>query len=340
MTPSSDPTTDLGYQYRCVDRSVLLPVFKRYYVAFFFRFIPRGLTANLITLISTGCIFSLLVIERLDVGLSPTQWAALIAFMLHAYLVGDHLDGMQAKQTGTSSPLGEFLDHYLDVYNGAIVFFVLLSFLGPISAGCFYGLLYLNCLAFAATMMAELERQELFFGFLGTLEGVWLLIVFFLSWLIEPIQDFWRIRLLGDLAVYWVVIIGMGLGYLGTLIDLIKRVGYCPRPFLFYSGLSLVLVLALYHQQMDFWWGWLLVVLYSGEYIGKVMASYLTRHPHRYPDWIASVGIVGLAVCVGLLPSAAAPVFLGLTVYLAVRVILVFVGTVYRLRRYWRWVNP
>jgi phosphatidylglycerophosphate synthase len=340
MTHSTDPTMTSEYHYRCTDQSLLLPLFKRYYVAFFFRFVPRGLTANFITLISSGCIFSLMVIDSAGVRLSQAQWAGLIAFMLHAYLVGDHLDGMQAKQTRTSSPLGEFLDHYLDVYNGAIVFYILLSFLGPIPAVWFYTLLYLNCLAFAATMMVELEHQALFFGFLGTLEGLLLLIVFFVSWLMPPVRDFWQLRLPGDIALYWIVIVGMGLGYVGTLIDLFKRLRYCPRPFFFYGVISLVLVTALGYHDPEAWWGWLLVVLYSGEYIGKVMASYLLHRRHRYPDLIASVGIVWLAVCIGLLPSWVGPVFYGLTVYLGLRVIVVFARTVFQLRGYWYWVNP
>ena len=110
------------YKYNCIDKSILLPYFKKYYVSIFFKVVPFWLTANFITLISTFFIFALLVIVLLSENLTTVSNTLAIIFCLHTYIVGDHLDGMQAKHTKTSSPLGEFLDHYLDVFNGATAF--------------------------------------------------------------------------------------------------------------------------------------------------------------------------------------------------------------------------
>ena len=77
---------------------------------------------------------------------------------------------MQAKHTKTSSPLGEFLDHYLDVFNGAIILYVFVIYLESIPPLVFYFFVYLNSIAFAVTLYEELERNELYFGVLGTLE--------------------------------------------------------------------------------------------------------------------------------------------------------------------------
>jgi len=349
MTTSQEPQqtktmaeAPYPYRYRCIDKSILLPYFKKYYVAFFFRYVPPWLTANFITLISTAFIFGLLVVELVCPDLSPTAKAAVIAFALHAYLVGDHLDGMQAKATGTSSPLGEFLDHYLDVYNGAIVFLVLVAFFNPVAPIWFYGLLWLNCLAFAATMMEELERQELYFNYLGTLEGVLLLIVFFLSWLIPSVREFWQWRVFGDYPLFSFILPALGLGYLGTIIDILRRLRYSPWPFTLYSLCSLLLVWFLYQNAVNPVKAWLIVVLYSGEYIGKVMGSYLLVRRHRYPDLAASAIILLLTIGVWWQPTFFGPKgwLDGLAIYLGLRVAWVFIHNFRQLQAHWHWLNP
>ena len=108
------------YCYNCVDQSILLPWFKKYYVAFYFKFIPQGLTANCITLLSSVAMWIMLYLGLNSELYSIPFLAGSFFFLLHFYVVGDHLDGMQAKETRTSSPLGEFLDHYFDIYNSAI----------------------------------------------------------------------------------------------------------------------------------------------------------------------------------------------------------------------------
>ena len=128
----------IQYKYNCIDKSILLPFFKKYYVEYFFKFVPRCLTANIITIISTGFIFATLPIVYYSNVISLEVQTILLVFCINAYTVGDHLDGMQAKRTNTSTPLGEFLDHYLDVFNGAILFYVITIYLAPIPELIFY----------------------------------------------------------------------------------------------------------------------------------------------------------------------------------------------------------
>ena len=199
------------YKYNCIDKSILLPYFKKYYVSLFFKVVPFWLTANFITLISTFFIFALLVIALLSENLTTVSNTLAIIFCLHTYIVGDHLDGMQAKHTKTSSPLGEFLDHYLDVFNGAIILYVFVIYLESIPPLIFYFFVYLNSIAFAVTLYEELERNELYFGVLGTLEGVILLIIFFITWLIPTTKAFWVSELFAGYQNYWIVVFCLAL---------------------------------------------------------------------------------------------------------------------------------
>jgi ethanolaminephosphotransferase len=331
------------YTYNCIDKSILLPYFKKYYVSFFFKFVPRGLTANFITLISTSFIIYLLYAStRPDVESSAT-FALLLAFCLHNYLVGDHLDGMQAKATGTGSPLGEYMDHYLDVYNGAIVLLALTVFFGPLPKLTFYWFIVFNALSFAITMVEELERQELVFGLLGTLEGIVLLVLFFVTWAVEPVRDFWNQELFQGYARYWLVILFFGLGYIGTIVDVARRIGYFPRQFLVFTLATLLMAYSLYQSGYSNIISWLCVTLYSGEYISKVMESYLIGKKHKYPDLLVliTVSLASMMIFLDILRNEIIRnVIIVMMVYLGFKVVTLFVLVVFQLKHHWIWVNP
>ena len=332
-----------SYQYNCIDKSILLPYYKNYYVTPFFRIVPEWLTANFITILSSGFVVGMTVISIIFETSNSSLQALIFAFCLHTYLLGDHLDGMQAKESGTSSPLGEFLDHYLDVYNGAIVFFTLLIFLGPIPRNVFIFLMVLNCIAFAATMVEELENQMLVFGYLGTLEGVLVLMVFYVSWIIPPVRELWQKELAYGYPAYWIIIMGLGLGYVGTIVDIIIRLGRVPGRFFLYCAGCGILAYLLVDQPISELWAWLLLILFSGDYIARVMQGYLLSGPHPYPDIVASLMI--LLVLIGKLVGIQndkwmSHFFLLLSIWLICKVAYAFVSTVYKLREHWHWVNP
>jgi len=330
------------YKYNCVDKSILLPYFKKYYVSLFFKVVPFWLTANFITLISTFFIFSLLVIVLLSEELTTVSTTLIIIFCLHIYIVGDHLDGMQAEYTQTSSPLGEFLDHYLDVYNGAIILYVLVMYLHPIPPIVFYCFVYLNIIAFAVTMYEELERNELCFGMLGTLEAVLLLIIFFITWLIPTTKNFWLGELFAGYSNYWMVIFLFGIGYLFTVVDVLKRVGYVSKSLLLFMLIELILCFLLFKLKTDYLFGWILITLYGGEYILKIMESYLVGTRKKYPDNFSTiiVLIILLAYLTGFLSNKTINnILFYLSFYLAIKLVYLFASTFLRMKVHWLWYN-
>lgn len=333
----------IPYQYNCIDKSIVLPFYKKYYVSFFFRFVPAWLTANFITIISTGFVGGMLFVSLVYNDHGSPFHALIFAFCLHNYLLGDHLDGMQAKESGTSSPLGEFMDHYLDVYNGAIVLLTLSVFLGPLPKTAFLVLMVLNCIAFAATMVEELENRMLIFGFLGTLEGVLILITFYLSWLIPSIREMWNHELLPGYPAYWIVIIGLGVGYLYTTIDILFRLRRIPKPFaVFCCACAMLACLLVLHPVSQFW-AWLLLILFSGDYIARVMQGYLLSGPHPYPDILSSIllFLVLLGNVMNWVDTGVIQIFyLFLSAWFTGKVICSFGITFYKLRENWFWLNP
>lgn len=111
-----------GYEYRCVDRSVLKPV----YDFLFVRGVVRGLSprraANDVSLLSQ--LFALLPVAVTVLGGERGTWwlwGVLAPVGYLGYIVFDNADGAHARKTSTSSPLGELVDHWYDAWNAALL---------------------------------------------------------------------------------------------------------------------------------------------------------------------------------------------------------------------------
>src|SRR5688572_31878006 len=115
------------YQYRCKDYSLVTPLFKKWVITPLIKIVPWVIPANIITLISNGFVYLALYLS-LNAELAGNYTPLCISACLLLYLIGDHLDGMQAKRTGTGSALGEFCDHYLDAFNNGIIVYTMLVF--------------------------------------------------------------------------------------------------------------------------------------------------------------------------------------------------------------------
>ena len=100
-----------NYRYNCVDKSILLPWLKKNLFAVLHRGIPYGVPANMLTLISIIIMWTtfFLFVNLEEVAGHDILLAVAAIFL---YILFDHFDGLQAKATRSSSPLGEILDHF------------------------------------------------------------------------------------------------------------------------------------------------------------------------------------------------------------------------------------
>jgi phosphatidylglycerophosphate synthase len=324
------------YEYRCTDRSVLIGPFRKYWAGAFMLTVPWRLPANFVTLLASAFMWVLLACLIANAPLDPAWRGLLFAALLHCYVVYDHIDGMQAKRSRTSSALGEYLDHSLDVYHGAIA---VLAIFGLVGFGDRLAvLLLLGCshLAFAATMVEEKERGELYFGPIGSLEGVLLFIAFCLSWAVPAARGWWLAPLAGDWPAYYLLIVGGALGSLVAVVDCLRRVGRVPWPFVGFALGQGVLIAVLHYAQVPLWTSVAILMLHGGDYVGRVIGSHLLRTPHPAPDFWAPAAALALPI----LPWFAefyAPLS---AAYLALRTAWGIGRTLRPMRSCWLWVNP
>ncbi len=165
------------YSYSTDDRSVLLPYLQRWLWRPLLERLPRSLHPNSITIF--GCLMEFVSVAFVMLGLYGMRWAFLPAGVcLFVYITADNIDGAHARRTGQSHPIGEFLDHWLDLFNGALM---MLTFFAVIQlAGLGYVLLLATCcLAFFAAVFEQFHRGILVHGKVGSIEAAFLLLLSF-----------------------------------------------------------------------------------------------------------------------------------------------------------------
>lgn len=321
------------YTYRCVDRSPLVGPFCRYGVRWFVQWMPPTVPANLLTLGSSACMWVML---GLAVAATGAAWLAPWCLVLMAgYVIYDHADGMHSRRTGTSSALGEFLDHYTDAFHGSITVVVMFLVAGRGDSPLLVPLVWAVALAGAATMVEERERRELYFGFIGPLEGMLLALGFFATWCHPAAAAGWHAPLLGDFTRFESAMIVGVAGSLLTTASCLRRIGRVP------SGLAWFALAGVAMGGLSLWFGavwWvtaLVLTLHGADYTGRVIASHLRGTPSPSPDWVAPVGLA-VALVAGMPAVGAGGVVAGWLLVRNVRLVTSFMAV---FGVHWRWRN-
>lgn len=152
------------------------------------KYIPVRVPANAITLLgSISCFIAFLLLSGILVGpmseFAPDHpWVfGLACVFVFIYQVTDSLDGLQARRNGSSGPLGEFLDHWLDSINAfTLPLGIALAFpvIPPVIV--VFGIL-IFAMADWLTGRSVLKRGMMEFGPIGGEEGLSLVSLFLLS---------------------------------------------------------------------------------------------------------------------------------------------------------------
>jgi phosphatidylglycerophosphate synthase len=324
------------YRYNCVDESVLLPILKKHVFIPLHRWIPYGVPANYLTLVSIVMMWGIfLYFTTLELP-SPAEIGAAV-LVITAYVIFDHFDGLQAKLTQTSSPLGEWLDHFSDVFNGAIVVYLGFKCLHLPLDGLFLVLTWLNFVAFAATYVEQRVRRELYFGKIGSLEGVVLMIAVLALCVPESGRALWHLEL--GWPIYQFLLASFALGCFGTVITCLQRMRALPREFLVFSiGGSLLVLLGIY-LELSTSWLFCAITIFSSEFILRNMQQHLTSQESVTVDLVVFGLLAGLVGFHWLSwnPIPLLMLFslgLGLSMLLRCRRLLTL------WRPYWVWWNP
>ena len=323
------------YSYRCKDYSILTPPFKRWMVEPMYKLVPRGIPANIITLFSNLFIYAALYLAYYDELLGAVNFIVIPLFIL-IYLIGDHLDGMQAKHTGTGSALGEFCDHYLDSFNNGILLIVIFLLFDISDPYLVAALISVSYIAHTVVFYEQFKTGWLIFEKLGSLEAVALTIVLVLAAYFPSVFQFYQSELVLGFTVMESIMILSTVGAVGTLIKTLGRIEHITYAFwLFIITVLAVSFLsaAMYSSLVVF----VIITLYSSVYIGKLMQGHLVDGIERSPGLFTPI----LLVLLYLTDFSGWTDFrIVISVYLFGSVALIVYKTFKPLSQYWVWWNP
>lgn len=320
------------YLYRCNDYSLLTPVFKQWIITPLIRIVPWSVPANIITITS-----NLFVYLGLFLALRP-QWLGtlnpiIIAACLILYLIGDHLDGMQAKRTGTGSALGEFCDHYLDAFNNGVIVFMMFTVFDIHHPAAMVSVIVISYWAHMAVFYEQFKTGWLTFERIGSLEGVLLSALLIGLTILKPFDALMTYNLAGTLTVAEVIIAGSTLGAFMTFIQTARRTpGIMPGYWIFVLLIIVVGVSGMF--VLNGFQLFVVLTLYASFYIGWVMYAHLIDGRERHTDWITPVFLL-LCALTGLSDY----IFELTTVYLSARIIHLIRKSFGELSVYWVWQN-
>ena len=326
------------YHYLCRDHSLLTPPFRRFLVRPIMPLIPRRVPANVITIFSNLVVYFAFFLALTE-GPGTRSNFTLIAILVLLYAVGDHADGMQAQRTRTSSPLGEFIDHFLDAFNnGVLIAIVLLLFRIPNSPAVVF--LFLSFyLAHAAVYYEEYRTKWLVFEWISSLEATLLVVVLLLVGRSVHFRVGLKWPAGWGLTVAETGFVVAGLFALLTFLRVWQRVGTLSLRFGSFCSCTILLALAscFFFDRIT---ALVLLVLYCVEYIGRLMYAHLVDRVEKFPDFVVPLVItVGLGMSV-YFEEAAALSFFAMVIYTVLLIIMLVCRTFSRLRQCWVWWNP
>lgn len=323
------------YQYRVSDNSILTPAFKKYMVEPLFRFVPWGIPANLITILSNLFMYAALWLALVEWPGRTLRFLLIPLFVL-GYAIGDHLDGMQAKRTGTSSALGEFCDHYLDIFNnGILLFIVCLSF--NITQPCLVAFFLTSAYLVHATIFYEqFSTKWLYFEKIGSLESLFILLLCISFSVIRPVYLFALQPIACGLTVAEAVFILSSAGAFITMVRIIKRVHVADIRFYMFCALLVVVAsmgtAILSPVALSY-----VITVYSSLYIGNLQRGHLADGKKRFPDVITPVWMAAIF----FIEPFRQPVYLwALYTYLACHALWISGNCIGTLHIFWVWRNP
>jgi len=325
----------MKHDYKVKDLSLLTPYFTKFIVDPLMKFVPWRLPANIITILSNSCILAALILIILT-GSVKNIFQFLVPLLIMAYATGDFIDGKQARRTGTSSILGEFLDHFLDIFANGILMTMLLTIYevtNPALIALYFTISYITL----SNMYFEQHNNNiLFFEKLGPFETIILFTSLITLGLISSVKHFFMADIIANISIINLFIIVIAIGALFTLIRSIGRTGKKKAKgfitFFLLTAVTAFLTSKLFQAPVIMF----VMTAYCGSYIGRLHTSYLVKHKEPIPDYLFPVFLTA-ALFFKMPPS----VFISVSItYQLLCILFAFISGFMKFKKYWIWKNP
>ncbi|KAF0273143.1 hypothetical protein FOG51_02019 [Hanseniaspora uvarum] len=179
--PSKKVANLSKYKYQSEDRSLISQKILKPFWNKFVNIFPHWLAPNVITLSGFGFILiniiTCLIVSPDFLSVHPNWCYFTYALGLFLYQTFDACDGLQARRTGQSGPLGELFDHCIDSLNTTVSLMVFTSVTMLGFSYCTVFMQFVVLLNFYLSTWEEYHTHKLFLSeFSGPVEGILMII--------------------------------------------------------------------------------------------------------------------------------------------------------------------
>jgi phosphatidylglycerophosphate synthase len=315
-----------------VYKSVLWPRFEQYVSNPLFKYLPWWVPANFITLLGNAGLFLATAAAYINYRTHIMLWPC-IPFLVCVYLVGDLLDGKQARRTGTSAPLGEFLDHFFDILVlGCMVAIIVFAYriTETLTIGVVVSIGYLTLFG---SFYEQYFCRTLYFEAISSFEMIFAGTVISCLGFIDPVRAVITREFFPFVSVFWIAMILSAAAALTLFARNLLRAGRRGNPLYLLHVLpnAAVVVLASKVVRAGFLF---VIIIYCAAYVHRFLLAYIGRKKAPFPDVVFPLMLAVFYVC--RLPHASFAALL----YQGVVIVLLFLRGFIPMRGGWRWRNP
>ncbi|MBL6445190.1 CDP-alcohol phosphatidyltransferase family protein [Fulvivirga sp. 29W222] len=323
-----------NYTYRQNDKSLLSKAFVTLLTPIS-SLVPPKLPANYLSIISHLSIYVALYVSYANSHLGDAGFI-IIPILLLLHLITDKLDGVQARATRTASALGEFMDHYFEIFNQGVLVLVIWN-LFSIKHEWIVLLVLTSLVLLKMTRFYEQYKANILVkGVFEAFEFKMLLAVGLLFCNSSSIYTFVETFDFQGLLLVELVLLFVSAGAIINSILTIIRVPHLTYGYWMFMGfLFLVSVLSFY--SMDPLLAAIIILFYGGVYIGKLLMAQLVDGVERSPGLFAPI-ILAVGFFTAYLNVM--DIFFILFLYLLVNILLLIIKTFRTLKAEWYWSNP
>ena len=181
-------------------------------------------------------------------------------------------------------------------------------------------------------------RKELYFGKIGSLEGVSMILIILGSIMTSQGKNFWLENTLFTIPLHSFLVIGLILGVVFTVAGSIRRLQLIPKTFIHYFITGALLCFICFYYKISWYISFLVINVYSADLILKSMKFHLLDAEIPKPDLIVYMlflylifqNFVEYEIQIGFMVYG-----LAVTTKLLWEICKIF----YKLRTYWVWWN-
>ena len=345
-------TEKTNYSYSAKNESFLDGLIIPYFVRPLLKVFPYGIPANIITIFSNTLVFLSFLIAMQATRGSYFLWFLIPVFIV-TYVIGDCMDGEQARRTKTGSPLGEFLDHFLDTFVTGVLIISIIAAYDVKNPFITYIILFISYVTQATTFWEKFKKHKMHFGKFSSTETILSLALIITLAFFKPIRDFVSQNLgsfdfvqnsflsscnaVVNLTVMELVLVVMSVFAIINIVGTLIRSGGASIRYWMYLVFTAAVTIIMASADVHYYHlPFLTLSLLNIYYISGLLVAIVMKKNDPYPDFVLPVVLTVLFALKVESPVVSIVSLVYIFVSVVIRATIFFVQN----KKYWVWKNP